>query len=71
MKAVKPSRAPQDQALQVQSNIARTAFALCFEEGCILFLLVMAQALGLFDFRCGPSLREQPTVYTNSPGLVY
>lgn len=58
VKAVKPSRAPQNQALRVQSSIARTAFALCFEEGCILFLLVMSQALGLFDFRWGSFLCE-------------
>jgi hypothetical protein len=63
---VKPSRAPQNQALRMQSSIARTAFALCFEEGCILFLLVMAQALGLFDFRCETILREQSTIYTRS-----
>ena len=71
VKAVKPSQTPQDQALRVQSSIARTAFALCFEEGCILFLLVMSQALGLFDFRCGPFLREIIDYLRTFPELAY
>lgn len=33
----------------MQSSLAQTSFSLCFEEGCILFLLVMCQAIGIFD----------------------
>lgn len=34
-----------------ESNLSRSAFALCFEESCILFLLVMCQALDVLSPR--------------------
>ncbi|KAG8751857.1 hypothetical protein FRC14_007559, partial [Serendipita sp. 396] len=40
-----------DSNSSVQANLARSVFALCFEEGCILFLLVMCQALNILDGR--------------------
>ncbi|KAG9020473.1 hypothetical protein FS842_007299, partial [Serendipita sp. 407] len=41
----------QDSNSSIQANLARSVFALCFEEGCILFLLVMCQALNILDGR--------------------
>ncbi|PVF94582.1 hypothetical protein CPB86DRAFT_817865 [Serendipita vermifera] len=42
-------RAPTEGNSSFQSDLARIAFSLCFEEGCILFLLVMCQAANILD----------------------